>query len=60
MLRNNKTNILLQKDDVGMPKKPCRYLPEFGHAYGLPGTRDSEGVGKCKFILSLFSNRAFT
>ena len=48
MLRNNKTNILLQKDDVGMPRPPTRYLPEFGHSYGLVGKRDPEGVGKRK------------
>jgi hypothetical protein len=49
MLRQTRTNILLQRDDVGMPKPPCRNLPEFGHTYGLPGARDSEGVGKCKY-----------
>ena len=47
MLRKN-NNILLKKDDVGMPKPATRDLPEFGHAYGLPGARDPEGVGKCK------------
>ena len=46
MLRPNRTNILLQKDDVGVPKAPCRNLPTFGHTYGLPGTRDKEGVNK--------------
>ena len=44
MLRTNKTNILLQKDDVGLPKPPCRDLPSFGHTYGLAGARDQEGV----------------
>ena len=48
MLRKN-NNILLKRDDVGMPKAATRDLPEFGHAYGLPGARDPEGVGKCKF-----------
>ena len=47
MNRDN-SNILLQKDDVGMPKPSCRELPNFGHAYGLPGARDEEGVAKCK------------
>ena len=49
MLRNNKTNILLQKDDVGMPRPATRDLPQFGHSYGLAGKRDAEGVGQCKF-----------
>jgi hypothetical protein len=40
--------MLLQKDDVGMAKPACRNLPQFGHAYGLPGSRDNEGVAKCK------------
>ena len=44
MLRQNKTNILLQKDGVGLAKPVCRDLPEFGHTYGLPGARDQEGV----------------
>ena len=48
MLRKN-TNILLKKDDVGMPKPSTRALPEFGHSYGLPGARDSEGVARCKY-----------
>ena len=47
MLRENK-NILLKKDDVGLPKPTTRDLPEFGHSYGLPGARDPEGVAKCK------------
>ena len=53
MLRNSK-NILLKKDDVGMPKPSTRVLPEFGHSYGLPGARDSEGVArrKCSFFRS--------
>ena len=46
-------NILLKKDEVGMSKPSTRLLPEFGHSYGLPGIKDSEGVGKCKnFIFS--------
>ena len=49
MLRKN-NNILLKKDDVGMPKPATRDLPEFGHSYGLPGARDPEGVGQRKFI----------
>ena len=53
MLRPNKTNILLQRDDVGMPRPPTRDLPEFGHAYGLAGKRDAEGVGQCKYNLLL-------
>ena len=48
MLRGSK-NILLKKDDVGMPKPSTRMLPEFGHSYGLPGARDSEGVARCKY-----------
>lgn len=47
MLRNTR-NILLKKDDVGMPKPSTRALPEFGHSYGLPGARDSEGVARRK------------
>ena len=43
MLRKS-NNILLKKDDVGMPKPTTRNLPQFGHAYGLPGARDPEGV----------------
>jgi len=27
-----------------MPKASVRELPQFGHAYGLPGARDPEGV----------------
>ena len=53
MLRNNKSNILLQKDDVGLAKPNCRDLPKFGHSYGLPGSRDNEGVAKCKYLSSL-------
>lgn len=49
MLRNN-NNILLQKDDVGMPKPTVRMLPDFGHSYGLPGARDAEGVKSCKYL----------
>ena len=48
MLRKT-NNILLKKDDVGLPKPSTRDLPEFGHSYGLPGARDPEGVAKCKF-----------
>ena len=48
MLRKNR-NILLKKDDVGMPKGSTRDLPIFGHSYGLPGARDSEGVARCKY-----------
>tara|TARA_B110001450_G_C17493228_1_gene429254 strand:- start:539 stop:760 length:222 start_codon:yes stop_codon:yes gene_type:complete len=48
MLRKN-NNLLLKKDDVGMPKAATRDLPQFGHSYGLPGARDPEGVGKCKY-----------
>ena len=48
MLRRN-TNLLLKKDDVGMPKPSTRVLPQFGHSYGLPGARDSEGVARCKY-----------
>ena len=44
-------NILLKKDEVGMSKPSTRYLPQFGHSYGLPGIKDSEGVGKCKFSI---------
>ena len=47
-----RSNILLQKDDVGMAKPSCRDLPLFGHSYGLPGARDQEGVARCKFNLN--------
>ena len=47
MMRGHK-NTLLKKDDVGMPKPSTRVLPQFGHSYGLPGARDSEGVARCK------------
>ena len=50
MLRKS-NNILLKKDDVGMAKPSTRDLPEFGHSYGLPGARDSEGVAKRKYFL---------
>ena len=49
MLRKNQ-NILLRKDDVGLSKPTTRDLPTFGHSYGLPGARDNEGVGRCKYI----------
>lgn len=52
MLKRN-SNILLQKDDVGMPKPSVRNLPVFGHSYGLPGARDPEGVKDCKLMLRL-------
>ena len=45
-------NILLKKDDVGLARPTTRELPEFGHAYGLPGARDNEGVAKCKYSSS--------
>ena len=54
MLRKSQ-NILLKKDDVGMPKESVRELPAFGHSYGLPGARDPEGVAACKYLF-LFSN----
>jgi len=44
MQRKDKRNVLLRKDDVGMAKQTTRDLPLFGHAYGLPGARDTEGV----------------
>ena len=47
MLRKN-NNMLLKKDDVGMPKPSTRDLPAFGHSFGLPGARYKEGVAKCK------------
>ena len=47
MLRPS-NNLLLKKDDVGMPKPTVRELPTFGHSYGLPGARDPEGVAQCK------------
>ena len=55
MLRKN-NNILLKKDDVGVSKPTTRDLPEFGHAYGLPGARDNEGVGRRKCIEKLKFN----
>ena len=54
MQRKDKRNVLLRKDDVGMAKESTRDLPSFGHAYGLPGARDSEGVKHCKFYLTIF------
>lgn len=51
MIRETK-NILLKKDEVGMSKPSTRLLPQFGHSYGLPGIKDSEGVGKCKISFS--------
>ena len=54
MLRKSQ-NILLKKDDVGMPKESVRELPMFGHSYGLPGARDPEGVAKCKFNIYLIN-----
>ena len=47
MLRQS-SNLLLKKDDVGMPKPSVRELPLFGHSYGLPGAKDKEGVAQCK------------
>ena len=47
MLRRS-NNILLKKDDVGLCKPSTRELPQFGHSYGLPGSRDPEGVAKRK------------
>jgi len=55
MIRKN-NNFLLQKDDVGMPKTTVRDLPTFGHAYGLPGARDSEGVKHCKYSYCQIKN----
>ena len=52
MQRKDKRNVLLRKDDVGMAKESTRDLPAFGHSYGLPGARDSEGVKNCKFKLN--------
>jgi len=49
MIRKH-NNILLKKDDVGLPKPTTRDLPLFGHSYGLPGARDNEGVARCKYI----------
>ena len=40
-----------------MPKPSVRALPEFGHAFGLPGARDQEGVAARKY---LFSNNVVT
>jgi len=48
MIRKH-NNILLKKDDVGLPKPTTRDLPLFGHSYGLPGARDNEGVARCKY-----------
>ena len=56
MLRRS-TNILLQKDDVGMPKPSVRELPQFGHSYGLPGARDPEGVKHRKYSLNNLVSR---
>ena len=52
MQRKDKRNVLLRKDDVGMAKMSTRDLPTFGHSYGLPGARDSEGVKHRKYITS--------
>ena len=51
-IRQNQ-NILLKKDDVGLPKPSTRDLPIFGHSYGLPGARDPEGVAKRKYTTNL-------
>ena len=48
-MKRGSYNILLQKDDVGMPKPSVRELPQFGHSYGLPGARDPEGVKNRKY-----------
>ena len=53
MLRTS-NNILLKKDDVGLSKPSTRELPQFGHSYGLPGSRDPEGVGKRKNLKKTF------
>ena len=55
MLRKS-SNMLLRKDEVGMPKESTRVLPKFGHSFGLPGARDKEGVAKCKFRINTKSH----
>jgi len=46
-----------------MAKPACRDLPKFGHSYGLPGSRDNEGVAKRKYtkplVLLVFINSYF-
>ena len=42
-----RTNILLQKDDIGK-SKPCTVkLPAAGHAYGKADVKEDYGAGAC-------------
>jgi len=41
---NNRSNPLLQKDDVGKPKNTTYNLPQTEFTYGQPLHRDKEGA----------------
>jgi len=40
----NPANILLLKDDVGVPKPSTHALPRYGHTYGKAEARDRENA----------------
>ena len=50
-------NPLLVKDDVGRAKPTVRDLPSEGHAYGLQGEQDLEGVSESKCCPNAYSNK---
>lgn len=49
-------NPLLVKDDAGHAKPTVRDLPPEGHAYGLEGEHDLEGVSESKYLPNAYSN----
>lgn len=44
----NPANILLLKDDVGVPKPSTHALPRYGHTYGKAEARDRENAAAGK------------
>ena len=53
LLKSNTNNYLLIKDDVGKSKPSVRQLPIDGHSYGYKCRPDKEGVGACKYHMSV-------
>lgn len=52
-LNSHKYNVLLVKDDVGVPKPCTRKLPT-NFWYGKPEVPDAEDAHRGKYILSQF------
>jgi hypothetical protein len=44
----NPANILLLRDDVGVPKQTTHKLPQHGHTYGKAEARDAENAAAGK------------